>query len=95
MKVAFISWQAAAVADEAWESLSGAHAVAERLGQPALARSADAAHVDGMAQVLVVCVIAALVTALLVAVYQPGHRPATGAGAADEDMAGAEADAGQ
>ncbi|MFZ4174370.1 hypothetical protein ACOZCI_08730 [Streptomyces griseoincarnatus] len=95
MKVAFISWPAAAVADEAGESPSGAHAVAERLGQPALARSADAAYVDGMAQVLVVCTIAALVTALLVGVYLPGHRPAAGAGAADEDMAGAEADAGQ
>ncbi|MEZ7158560.1 MFS transporter [Streptomyces sp. MAD19A] len=78
-------------ADAAGESLSGAHAVAERLGLPALARSADAAYVDGMARVLVVCGIAALVTALLVAVFLPGHRPAKATGAADEDMAGAEA----
>ncbi|MFC8836329.1 hypothetical protein ACFT8V_24570 [Streptomyces griseoincarnatus] len=82
-------------ADAAGESLSGAHALAERLGLPALARSADAAYVNGMAQVRVVCAIAALVTALPVAVYLPDHRPARRAGAADEDMAGAEADAGQ
>lgn len=66
----------APAAEAARESLSGAHAVAERLGLPALARSADAAYVDGMSLVLVVCGIAALATAALTALFLPNPRPA-------------------
>ncbi|MEU2915756.1 DHA2 family efflux MFS transporter permease subunit [Streptomyces massasporeus] len=67
-------------ADAARDSLSGAHAVAEQLGLPALARSADAAYVDGMSTVLVVCGIAALVTAALTALLLPNPRAAAPAG---------------
>ncbi|WP_432057258.1 MFS transporter [Streptomyces sp. bgisy022] len=66
---------AAPAADAARASLSGAHAVAERLGMPALARSADAAYADGMSTVLTVCGIAALLTALLAAAFLPGTPP--------------------
>jgi hypothetical protein len=69
-------------ADAARDSLSGAHAVAGQLGLPALARSADAAYVDGMSTVLVVCGIAALVTAALTALLLPDSRPAAPAGQA-------------
>ncbi|MER6087316.1 MFS transporter [Streptomyces bluensis] len=65
----------AEAADAARASLTGAHAVAEQLGLPALARSADTAYVDGMSAVLVVCGIAALVAALLTAVLLPNQRP--------------------
>lgn len=66
----------APAAEAARESLSGAHAVAGHLDLPALARSADAAYVDGMSLVLVVCGIAALVTAVLTALFLPNPRPA-------------------
>ncbi|GGW85185.1 MFS transporter [Streptomyces malachitofuscus] len=66
----------APAAEAARESLSGAHAVADRLGLPALARSADAAYVDGMSLVLVICGIAALATAALTALFLPNPRPA-------------------
>jgi MFS family permease len=82
----------APAAEAARESLSGAHAVAERLGLPALARSADAAYVDGMSLVLVVCGIAALVTALLVAAFLPNARTAAVRGTVAGGMAAAEAD---
>ncbi|MFJ9583096.1 hypothetical protein [Streptomyces acidicola] len=54
---------------------TGAHTVAERLGLPALARSADSAYMDGMSTVLVICGIATLVAALLTAVLLPNQRP--------------------
>ncbi|NGO43631.1 MFS transporter [Streptomyces ureilyticus] len=88
----------AAAADAARESLTGAHAVAERLGLPGLARSADAAYVDGMGTVLVVCGMAALVTALLTAALLPNARPAKAEGAAEGEtpaMARTESDGGQ
>ncbi|MFC4471432.1 MFS transporter [Streptomyces xiangluensis] len=85
----------AEAADAARESLTGAHTVAERLGVPGLARSADAAYVDGMGAVLVVCGIAALVAALLTAALLPNVRPAKASGADEVPegvMAGTEAD---
>lgn len=66
----------APAADAARETLSGAHAVADRLGLPELARAADAAYLDGMSPALVICGIAALTTAALVALFLPDARPA-------------------
>ncbi|MET9830683.1 DHA2 family efflux MFS transporter permease subunit [Streptomyces sp. NPDC006385] len=80
-----------AAAEAARDSLSGAHAVAEQLGLPALARSADAAYVDGMATVLVVCGIAALVTAALTALLLPNTRPTERQGDAAAAVAAQEA----
>ncbi|MFF1694144.1 MFS transporter [Streptomyces sp. NPDC058257] len=65
-----------AAADTAGDSVVAAHAVAERLGVPGLADSADEAYVDGMATVLLVSGVAALVTALLVAALLPKTAPA-------------------
>lgn len=65
----------AEAAAAARDSLPGAHAVAERLSLPALARAADSAYADGMATALVVCGIPALVAALLTAVLLPNQRP--------------------
>ncbi len=65
---------AAAAAEE---SVVAAHVVADRLGLPQLAESADAAFVHGMGLVLVVCGIAALATALLTAFVLPNTRPTT------------------
>src|SRR5690606_5109226 len=76
-------------------ALGGAHAVAERLGLPGLARSADAAYADGMATVLTVCGIAALLTALLAAAFLPGTPPRRTARATAPDVAAAEPDARQ
>ncbi|MFJ5729558.1 MFS transporter [Streptomyces paradoxus] len=73
----------APVAGAARESVSGAHAVAERLGLPDLVRSADTAYVDGMGRVLVVCALAALLTALLTALLLPGRRPQAAPGVPD------------
>ncbi|MBC9717679.1 DHA2 family efflux MFS transporter permease subunit [Streptomyces sp. TRM66268-LWL] len=69
----------AAAAGTAGESVVAAHAVAGRLGDTALAASADAAYVHGMQVVLLVCAGAALVTAALAALLLPGRagaRPA-------------------
>ncbi|WBB63478.1 MFS transporter [Streptomyces sp. WMMC500] len=84
-----------AAAEKARESVVAAHAVAERLGAPRLAESADAAYVDGMGQGLLVCGIAALLTAVVTAVRlpdgrgdqkrgaeTPGRKPEAGRGAA-------------
>ncbi|MGW0826926.1 MFS transporter [Streptomyces sp. NPDC002845] len=74
----------AEAADAARESLTAAHLVADQLGLPALARSADAAYVDGMGAVLIVCGTAALVTALLTAALLPNVRPTQGGGTEDD-----------
>ncbi|MGA4839914.1 MFS transporter [Streptomyces sp. G45] len=81
----------ARAADAAGDSVVAAHLVAERLGAPRLAAAADSAYVHGMAVVLLVSGVAALVTALLVAALLP--RDAAG-GTAD-DMARSAADARQ
>ncbi|MFC7305234.1 MFS transporter [Streptomyces monticola] len=68
----------AAAADAADDSVVGAHMVAERLGLPRLAASADEAYLHGMGLVLVACAFAALATALLVALLLPNPRRAAG-----------------
>ncbi|MFE6163490.1 MFS transporter [Streptomyces sp. NPDC056486] len=65
-----------AAADTAGDSVVAAHAVAERLGVSGLVDSANEAYIDGMATVLLVSGIAALVTALLVAALLPKTTPA-------------------
>lgn len=57
------------------DSVSGAMAVAAQLGDPALARSAQAAYVHAMDVVLLVCAGASLLFAVLVAIALPA-RPA-------------------
>ncbi|MFW6725288.1 MFS transporter [Streptomyces sp. MAR4 CNY-716] len=73
-----------AAAEEARGSVVAAHAVAERLGVPGLAESAESAYVHGMDLVLLVCGIAALLTAVATAVRLPddskGEQPAPGEG---------------
>ncbi|MFD9795739.1 MFS transporter [Streptomyces sp. NPDC059070] len=67
------------LADRAGDSVVAAHLVAARLGDTRLAASADSAYVHGMDTVLVVCGVAALITALLAAaLLKPGEtgRPA-------------------
>ncbi|MBZ4318449.1 MFS transporter [Streptomyces huiliensis] len=74
-----LSAAAAGVADD---SVVSAHATAARLGDTALARSADAAYLHGMDLTLLVCGCVALLAAALVAVFLPdGHAtaPATAA----------------
>ncbi|AXG80000.1 MFS transporter [Streptomyces paludis] len=58
-------------ADAAGDSVVAAHIVAERLGAPGLVSSADAAYVHGLGLALLVCGIAALFSALLVALLLP------------------------
>ncbi|MFJ4710931.1 MFS transporter [Streptomyces sp. NPDC088785] len=59
------------------DSVTGAHAVAGRLGDRALAASADSAYLHGMDLALVVIGVVALASALLAAVLMPGRvRPA-------------------
>ncbi|MFF4556698.1 MFS transporter [Streptomyces sp. NPDC001422] len=82
-------------ADTAGDSVVGAHVVAARLGDHALAASADAAYIHGMDLVLLVSGVAALVTALLAAALLPGARPSVPAPKEDTTMAPAPADAGQ
>ncbi|GGN81907.1 MFS transporter [Streptomyces albiflavescens] len=89
-----------AVADTASDSVVGAHVVAARLGDRALAASADASYIHGMDLVLLVSGIAALITALLAAALLPHPKPApdaapTSARAEGTDMAPSPADAGQ
>ncbi|WP_407566312.1 MFS transporter [Streptomyces sp. 184] len=63
-----------AAAEKARESVVAAHTVAERLGAPRLAESADSAYVHGMGLALLVCGIAALLTAVVTAVRLPDDR---------------------
>jgi EmrB/QacA subfamily drug resistance transporter len=63
-------------AHTASDSVVGAHVVAARLGDRALAASADAAYLHGMDLVLLVGGVAALVTALLAAALVPDPKPA-------------------
>jgi EmrB/QacA subfamily drug resistance transporter len=77
-----------AAADAAGDSVVGAHVVADRIGDRALAAAADASYVHGMDLVLLVCGIAALVTALLAAALLPNSEPApVSAPEEDADMA--------
>ncbi|RSO00809.1 MFS transporter [Streptomyces sp. WAC 05379] len=83
----------AGAADTAGESVVAAHLVAERAGSAQLAASANSAYVHGMGIVLLVCGIAALVSALLAAAFLPGTPDAEEPGA--PDMAAERADARQ
>lgn len=64
-----------AAAHEARGSVSAAQAVADQLHDPALAASAHSAFVHGMAMVLLICGIAAALSALLIALRMPGDTP--------------------
>lgn len=69
----------AGAADTARESVVAAHLVAERTGPgnaADLVASANSAYVHGMGVVLLVCGVAALVSALLAAAFLPGSRKA-------------------
>jgi EmrB/QacA subfamily drug resistance transporter len=63
-----------AAAHTARESVIGAHAVAVSLGDRALAASADAAYLHGMNVVLVVCGVAAVLSAALTRAFLPNPR---------------------
>ncbi|RPE41139.1 EmrB/QacA subfamily drug resistance transporter [Streptomyces sp. Ag109_O5-1] len=80
----------------AGESVVAAHLVAAKTGSAHLAASANASYVHGMGLVLMVCGIAALVTALLAAAFLPNtptaHRTE---GNEEPAVAPATADAGQ
>jgi len=82
-------------AETAGDSVVGAHVVAARLGDRALAASADASYIHGMNLVLLVSGIAALVTALLAAALLPGAKAEDPAPEEDTAMAPAPLDAGQ
>ncbi|MFI0481009.1 MFS transporter [Actinomadura sp. 9N215] len=64
----------AQAAEAAEESVVAAQAVAARLGMSQLAESAEAAYIDGMGLVLLVCGIAALATAVLGIFVLPDDR---------------------
>ncbi|MCX4764653.1 DHA2 family efflux MFS transporter permease subunit [Streptomyces sp. NBC_01275] len=82
----------AGAADTAGDSVVAAHLIAEKAGSARLAASADSAYVHGMGLVLLVCGVAALVSALLAAAFLPGTRQDEGV---DSDVAPAKADARQ
>jgi EmrB/QacA subfamily drug resistance transporter len=64
----------AAAADAAGESVVAAHTVADRLNLPELTQSANEAYVSGMNMVLFICGTAAILTAVLTAIYLPDNR---------------------
>ncbi|MFF7728235.1 MFS transporter [Streptomyces sp. NPDC008001] len=82
-----------AAADAAGDSVVAAHQVAARLGDAALARSADAAFVHGLDLALLACGIAAVAAALLTAVFLPGRAPAEPAGTGAREVVPRKADA--
>ncbi|MFB7946346.1 MFS transporter [Kitasatospora phosalacinea] len=61
-------------------SVTAADAVAERLGDPALAASAHGAYLHGMTLVMLVAGVLALLSAVLVAARMPGTDPAAAPG---------------
>ncbi|WP_329220557.1 MFS transporter [Streptomyces sp. NBC_01485] len=73
----------AQVADTAGNSVIAAHVIAEKAHLTGLAGSANDAYVHGMDLVLLVCGVAALVSALLAAAFLPGARPVENTEAAD------------
>ncbi|WP_433333791.1 DHA2 family efflux MFS transporter permease subunit [Spirillospora sp. CA-294931] len=64
-------------ADAARDSVGGAAALAERVGDGALLASARDAYVQGMDAALGVCAVAALAVAILVWTFQPAPGPST------------------
>ncbi|MFE1292096.1 DHA2 family efflux MFS transporter permease subunit [Streptomyces sp. NPDC058751] len=85
----------AAAADTAGDSVVAAHLIAEQAGSAHLAASANGAYVHGMTLALLVCGIAALVSALLAAVLLPGTTAAPRTGSPRSDVAPSKADARQ
>ncbi len=83
----------ARAADTAGDSVVAAHLVARQSGAADLAASANSAYVHGMGVVLLVCGVAALVSALLAAAFLP-NTPVTER-SETPDLATAEADARQ
>jgi EmrB/QacA subfamily drug resistance transporter len=64
-------------AHAARDSVVGAHGVAARLGDRALATSANSAYVHGMDVTIATCGGTALVAAILIALFMPNPRPGT------------------
>ncbi|MET7680292.1 MFS transporter [Streptomyces sp. NPDC005423] len=91
-----VSGLPAKAADTAGESVVAAHLVAGRTGSAHLVASANSAYVHGMGLVLLVCGVAAVVTALLAAALLP-NAPVPPAAKEDPDpaMTTVPADAGQ
>ncbi|MEU1268211.1 DHA2 family efflux MFS transporter permease subunit [Streptomyces sp. NPDC005799] len=87
----------AGAADTAGDSVVAAHIVAEQAHSAHLAASANSAYVHGMGLVLLVCGAAALVSALLAAVFLPGTQAAPEGVSLPEppEMAAEQADARQ
>ncbi|MEU2288618.1 MFS transporter [Streptomyces sp. NPDC013178] len=83
----------AQAADTAGDSVVAAHLIAEQTHAAHLAASADSAYVHGMGVVLLVCGIAALVSALLAAAFLPRATPARRPDRAAPDMVAAVEDA--
>ncbi|QMU67658.1 MFS transporter [Streptacidiphilus sp. P02-A3a] len=78
-----------AAAHEARGSVSAAQAVADQLHDAALAVSAHGAFVHGMATVLLICGIAAALSALLIALRMPGDAPHAAGTTGTTDTTGA------
>jgi MFS family permease len=87
----------AEAADTAGDSVVAAHIVAQRAHSADLAASANSAYVHGMGLVLLVCGVAALVSALLAAAFLPNTRAERAAVPAEgiPDMVAPAADARQ
>ena len=83
----------ARAADTAGDSVVAARVIAEQAHSAHLAASANGAYVHGMTVVLLVCGIAALVSALLAAAFLPKATPAHRTDSAAPDMAAAVGDA--
>jgi EmrB/QacA subfamily drug resistance transporter len=62
-----------AAADTARDSIAGAVGVAARIGNPALVTDAQAAYIDGMQMVLIVCAVIAAIGAVLTVLFMPGR----------------------
>ncbi|NUR82451.1 MAG: MFS transporter, partial [Nonomuraea sp.] len=83
----------AKAADTAGDSVVAAHIIAEKAHSAHLAASANSAYVHGMSGVLLVCGIAALVSALLAAALLPRGTAERRADSAEPDLVGAAEDA--
>lgn len=62
-----------AAAEAARDSIAGAAGVAARIGNPALFVDAQAAYIDGMRVVLIVCAAIAILGAVLTVLFMPGR----------------------
>ncbi|MGI5457420.1 MFS transporter [Streptomyces sp. CA-249302] len=83
----------AQVADTADKSVVAAHIVAEQTGSADLLASANSAYVHGMSVVMLVCGIAALLSALLAAAFLPKATQGQPARSPEPDMVAATEDA--